>query len=137
MYYLDSNIIIEFLRGRLPRGLELLRNTDSRLIGIPDIVVAELYVGVYKSAHPEKNLHAVEQLLCNYETVPFDSRCSSVYAKVRTDLERAGNKIGPNDLIIAATALAHDAILVTNNVDEFKRIPSLRIMSLAEIEMPA
>ena len=135
MYFFDSNILIEFLRGRLPYALELLKNTDSRLVGIPDIVMAELYVGAFKSSNPERNIHAINQLTCNFETIPFDSRCTTIYAKIRVKLESAGKKIGPNDLIIAATALAHDAILVTNNVDEFKRIPGLRIQSLSEVEL--
>lgn len=132
MYVFDTNIIIEFLRGRLPSGLELLKNTDSRLVKIPAIVEAELLLGAQKSAKPEKTRLAVESLLCNYEILPFDSQCAHHYARVRADLEKVGMVIGPNDLIIAATAVAHDAILVTNNVREFKRVPELRIMSLHE-----
>ena len=135
MYVFDTNIVIEFLRGRLPVALELLRNTDCRLIKIPAIVEAELLLGAHKSRDPEKGERAVESLLCNYEVLPFDSACAHVYARIRADLERSGQAIGPNDLIIAATALAHDAILATNNVREFQRVPNLRIMALAEVEL--
>lgn len=135
MYVFDTNIVIEFLRGRLPGALELLRNTDCRLIKIPAIVEAELLLGAHKSRDPEKGERAVESLLCNYEVLPFDSACAHAYARIRADLERSGQVIGPNDLIIAATALAHDAILATNNVREFQRVPNLRIMALAEVEL--
>ena len=135
MYVFDTNIIIEFLRGRLPMGLELLKNTDCRLVKIPAIVEAELLLGALKSQNPEKSRLAIESLLCNYEVLPFDSACAHMYARIRADLEAAGQTIGPNDLIIAATALAHDAILATNNVAEFQRIPNLRIMSLREIDL--
>ena len=135
MYVFDTNIIIEFLRGRLPLGLELLKNTDCRLVKIPAIVEAELLLGAFKSQNPEKNRLAIENLLCNYEVVPFDSACARTYARIRADLEAAGQIIGPNDLIIAATALVHDATLATNNVREFQRVPNLRIMTLHEVEL--
>ena len=133
MYAFDTNIIIDFLRGRLPEGLELLKNTDCRLVKIPAIVEAELLLGAAKSREPEASRLAVEKLLCNYEVLPFDSACAHVYARIRANLESSGNIIGPNDLVIAATALAHDATLATNNVREFKRVPGLRIMSLGEV----
>ena len=135
MYFFDTNILIDFLRGRLPLGLELLNNTDTRLVKIPAIVEAELLVGARKSAKPATNELAVESLICNFETVPFDSRCARAYARIRFDLEADGLPIGPNDLIIAACALVHDATLVTNNVCEFKRVNGLRIMSLQDVEL--
>ena len=133
MYAFDTSVLVEFLRGRLPLGLALLQHTDSRLVKIPAIVEAELLVGALKSRNPEKARHAVEQLLCNYEVLPFDSACAAAYARTRAELEGTGEKIGPNDLVIAATAMAYGATLVTNNVDEFKRVPGLRIMSMHEI----
>ena len=135
MYVFDTNILIEFLRGRLPLGLELLNKTDSRLVKIPAIVQAELLVGAYKSSKREKNTAAVENLVCNFEVLPFDERCARVYARIRSELEAAGTKIGPNDLLIAATALAHDATLATNNISEFRRVPGLQLLSLCETEL--
>jgi tRNA(fMet)-specific endonuclease VapC len=46
---------------------------------------------------------------------------------VRFDLERIGAKIGPLDTLIAGTALAHGATLVTHNTEEFSRISGLRL----------
>ncbi|MBQ9001934.1 MAG: type II toxin-antitoxin system VapC family toxin [Eggerthellaceae bacterium] len=135
MYVFDTNILVEFLRGRLPEGLELLQNTDCRLVKIPAIVQSELLVGACKSRNPEKATRAVERLICNYEVLPFDTACAYSYARIRADLESAGKVIGPNDLLIAATAIAHHAILVTNNVDEFKRVPSLQIMAMREVDV--
>lgn len=137
MYFLDSNILIDFLRGRLPECLELLNSTDARLVKVPAIVEGELLVGARKSANPERNRRAIESLIINFEVVPFDSRCAHLYSLIRTELEREGGTIGPNDLLIAATALAHDGVLVTNNVREFKRISRLRLLSLHEIDWRA
>ncbi|MBR2522177.1 MAG: type II toxin-antitoxin system VapC family toxin [Coriobacteriales bacterium] len=134
MYVFDTNILVDFLRGRLPLGLELLKNTDSRLIKIPAVVVAELLVGAYKNKNPEKLREAIESLLVNFEILPFDERCAIKYAQIRAELELAGNRIESNDMMIAATTIVHDAILATNDLNDFGRIPELRIMSLAEVE---
>ena len=88
----------------MPQGLELLNNTDVRLVKMPSIVEAELLVGARKSAKPEANELAVESLVCNFEAVPFDSRCARAYAKIRVELEAAGQPIGPNDMIIACAS---------------------------------
>ncbi|MCR5846431.1 MAG: type II toxin-antitoxin system VapC family toxin [bacterium] len=135
MYVFDTNVLVDFLRGRLPLGLELLKNTDSRLIKIPAVVVAELLAGAYKNKNPEKLREAIESLLVNFEILPFDERCAIKYAQIRAELELAGNRIESNDMMIAATAIVHDAILATNDLNDFGRIPGLRIMSLAEVEL--
>ena len=59
--------------------------------------------------------------------LPFDSDCAREYGRIASLLERSGKKIGHNDLFIAATALANNAVLVTNNMDEFKRVPGLSL----------
>ncbi len=134
MYLLDSNICIEFLHGKLPYAYDLMKKSDCRLFKIPAIVEGELRLGVVKSDHPEKRRWLVDEFMLAFDVVPFDSKCAQVYAQVRGQLEMAGKTIGPNDLIIAATALANNAVLVTNNVDEFKRVPGLSLESWHEIE---
>ena len=136
MYFLDTNICIDFLRGKLPLGYEFLKKSNPQLFGIPTIVEAELYLGVAKSAAPQKNRRLVEQFLLPFKSISFCSQCAREYAKTRAQLENQGKLIGPNDLLIAATALAHGAVLVTNNCSEFKRVPNLEIESWAEISLP-
>lgn len=58
---------------------------------------------------------------------PFDDACAEHYGVLRADLERSGCPVGPNDMLIAATARAHDAVLVTANTNEFRRIVGLRV----------
>ncbi len=93
--------------------------------GIPAIVRAELLLGVLKSSHPERTSKVVETFLAPYELIPFEQSAAQKYADIRHDLERKGTPIGPNDLIIAATARAGGLILVTHNTDEFSRVPGL------------
>lgn len=133
MFHLDTCICIDFLRGRLPHTLNTLRTSDPRSFGVPAVVEAELRLGALKSASPEKNLRTVEAFLLPFQTVPFDVSAAREYAEIRSELERAGKLIEPNDLLIAATARAHGAVLVTHNTKEFLRVPRLRLEDWDEV----
>ena len=135
MYYLDSCVCVNFLRGKLPGFKERLERTDPRLFGIPAVVEAELLLGAAKSRTPEKNRLQVESFLLPFKIVSFDSNCAAEYAAIRHRLEVAGRSIGPNDLLIAATAKANGAALVTHNVREFKRVKGLRLIDWAEFPL--
>ncbi len=128
MYFLDTNICIYFLKGKFPQLVDRLREENPSRIAIPAMVKTELLLGAEKSNNPESRHALVESFLAPFEIAPFDNRASSIYAEIGADLERKGTIIGPNDLIIAATVLAQDGVLVTHNVDEFRRIPSLPIV---------
>ena len=91
------------------------------------MVVAELRLGVEKSARREYNSERLERFLSLYEIVPFDDDASKSYAKIRADLKRSGKIIGANDLVIAATVLSKDGTLITRNTDEFSRIAELKL----------
>lgn len=136
MYFLDTCTCIDFLRGKLPYGYKLMRESDPRMFKVPAIVEAELHLGAQKSYSPEKNRFLVERFLSPYEIVPFSSECARVYARIRSDLETQGVTIGPNDYIIAASALAHGAVVITSNVKEFLRVPGLSTETWTEIELP-
>jgi len=78
-------------------------------------------------APTSRNLRLLEHFFEAVASLPFDDRCAGEYGVIREELERAGTPIGPNDLLIAATALAHDGTLVTHNIREFSRVPGLRM----------
>jgi tRNA(fMet)-specific endonuclease VapC len=61
------------------------------------------------------------------ESLSFDDQAAEHYGRVRPLLEHAGTPIGPNDLMIAAIALTHDATVLTRNEREFRRVPGLRV----------
>ena len=105
MYFFDSDVCIEIMRGHLPRAQEIMRKSSPDLFGVPAIVEAELLYGAENSNNPEEGRYFVESLLSPLHIIPFDSRCAACYARVRADLKRRGCIIGPNDLLIAATAL--------------------------------
>jgi tRNA(fMet)-specific endonuclease VapC len=88
---------------------------------------AELLYGARKSGRIAHNLRLLEELFGTVASLPFDDRCAEEYGLIRQELERAGTPIGANDLLIASTARAHDAVLVTHNVREFSSVAGLRI----------
>lgn len=134
MLMLDTCVCIEFLRGTMPNVLKILKSHDPQEVAVPAIVEAELRYGARKSAKPQENLLKVELFLAPFEIVPFGSKCAEEYGSIRSELERAGSVIGPNDLMIAATARAHGATLVTNNGREFERVRGLEIESWTVVE---
>jgi tRNA(fMet)-specific endonuclease VapC len=126
-WFLDTNACIMHLRGRHPQLTARWRQHRADEIALPLPVYAELLVGAEKSGDPARVLQQIELLLTAHEIVEITEEVAEIYARIRADLERRGQTIGTNDFWIAATALAHGATLVTNNTDEFSRIPSLLI----------
>lgn len=121
-YFLDTNICIYALKNKFPRIKEIMENLSPFDIAIPSMVKAELYYGALKSEKKSKVISSLERFLSPFEVIPFGDREIMVYARIRANLEKNGNIIGPNDLIIAAITLSHGATLVTHNKNEFKRV---------------
>lgn len=124
-YLLDTNTCIRYLNGQsenTKRRLERLRPDDVVLCSV---VKAELLYGAAKSSVGERTLARLNRFFTPFSSLPFDDRSAVVYGALRADLERRGIPIGPNDLMIAAIALASDSILVTHNTREFERISNL------------
>jgi tRNA(fMet)-specific endonuclease VapC len=126
-YLLDTNACIRLLNGSSAGVVERLEGCDPSEVAMSAVVRAELVFGARKSTHVAENLRLVDALFEPFVCLPFDDRAADAYGSVRADLERAGRPIGPNDLLIAATALAHDLTLVTHNMSEFGRVPGLRV----------
>jgi len=95
-------------------------------VKVPSIVKAELLLGASKSAQPKRTRAVVDAFLFPFEVVPFCGLAAEHYAAVRASLEERGEPIGPNDLVVAATVLAHAGVLVTHNLAEFKRVKRMR-----------
>ena len=126
-YLLDTNICIEVIRQRGGRALERLRTCAVGGVGISAITLAELMHGAEKSAWPERNRAAVYRFSAPLEILPFDDGCAAAYGRIRAGLERQGDIIGPMDLLIAAHALCVEAVLITGNEREFRRVEGLRV----------
>jgi len=126
-YLLDTNTCIRYLNGRSPNVIARVRATTRSDITICAIVKAELFAGAEKSQQPAKNLAGQRLFLDQFISLPFDDAAAVIYVKIRATLEKAGTPIGPNDLLIAAIALANGLTLVTHNTREFSRIAGLSL----------
>jgi tRNA(fMet)-specific endonuclease VapC len=89
------------------------------------VVWAELLHGARKYENPADRRERVEKVLIPLESFDFDLTAARHYATARDTLEKEGRSIGLNDLLIASIALANDLTVVTNNADEFNRVPGL------------
>ena len=126
-YLLDTNTCIRYLNGRAPNVLQCLQALPPAEIRVCAIVKAEMYYGAMKSVDPTYTLAQQRVFLDAFESLPFDDAAAEAYGRLRAELARRGTPIGPNDLMIAAIALADDLILVTHNTSEFSRVPGLRL----------
>ncbi|HEX5719648.1 MAG TPA: type II toxin-antitoxin system VapC family toxin [Thermoanaerobaculia bacterium] len=125
-YLLDANILSEFIRN--PRGLvsKRLAVVGEATVCTSIVVACELRFGARKKGSSRLE-ERVDEALASLEVLPLDKESDRHYAEIRTYLSRKGQPIGSNDLLIAAHTLALDLILVTDNVDEFARVPGLSI----------
>ena len=127
MLLLDTNVCIQlWQRGNEKVRRRYLAHRPSEIC-LSSVVKAELYFGARRSWRVENNLRLLEAFMAPIKSLPFDDRCAEEYGAIRAQLSSLGTPIGPNDLMIAATARVHDATLVTNNTREFTRIAGLRV----------
>ena len=127
MLALDTNTIIYFFKG-IGRVAGNLGKEAPRDIALPAVVLYELEVGIAGSSRPRQRRESLDALLEVIHILPFDERAASASAELRAQLEKAGSGIGPIDTLIAGTALAHSATLVTHNTKEFSRVRGLRLL---------
>ncbi|MES2280914.1 MAG: PIN domain-containing protein [Pseudomonadota bacterium] len=135
LYLLDTNIISHMMingAGMAARQAESVIAANPQLQMCTSVVVqAELAFGLAK--RPSTRLQkAMELQLANILVLPLDGEVVPHYARLRAELETNGTPIGPNDALIAAHALALDAILVSADT-EFKRIPGLKLENWLEL----
>lgn len=126
-YLLDTNVCIRYIARRIPPLIAKISAANRDDLAVSIITKAELFYGSAKSQTPERSRQKQEDFLSGITLLTLDDRIVDYYAVIRADLERHGTPIGANDLFIAATALAHDLILITHNTGEFGRIPDLKI----------
>ena len=100
-------------------------------ITVPSIVLFELWYGIAKSAHPQRNANALDDFMAGpIQLLSFEADDAREAGDIRASLERAGTPIGPYDILIAAQARRRGATLATGNIREFARVPGLRTEEL-------
>jgi tRNA(fMet)-specific endonuclease VapC len=129
MICLDTNVVIAVINQRAAGVRQRLMKTlhEGTIIGIPTVVLYELWYGIKKSARAQQNTDALDGFLALDVTPwPFEPEDAEEAGDVRAALERSGTPIGPYDMLIAAQARRRGAILVSANKNEFARVPGLQ-----------
>jgi tRNA(fMet)-specific endonuclease VapC len=126
-FFLDSNIPIFVLRGMNVGLAEKIDSVRADEIKIPSVVISELIEGAFTGGNTERKIKETMNFLNLYETVPFDKDAAVICGSIGAKLRAEGKRIGSNDLMIAATVISRNGILVTNNTKEFGRIEGLRL----------
>lgn len=126
MYALDTNTLIYFFKAQGKVSQNLFAQSPSVIL-IPSVVLYEISTGIAKSQDSIRRRRQLAALLKLIKIIDFNQKAALEAGKTRALLESQGQMIGPTDILIAATALAHNAILITRNLAEFSRIPDLRV----------
>lgn len=123
-YLLDTNIMSDLVRRPQGAVADRIREVGEANVCTSIIVAAELRYGAAKKGSPRLTAQ-LEAILAALTILPLEVPADDVYGRLRTELERAGQPIGGNDLLIAAQAVALGHVLVTDNEGEFGRIDAL------------
>jgi tRNA(fMet)-specific endonuclease VapC len=126
LYLLDTNIVSHLVRQPQGPVADHIADVGEANVLTSVIVACELRYGVAKRGS-RKLTRQVEAVLSAMTIRPLESDIERVYASIRVALERRGTPIGAHDMLIAAHARAIDAVCVTDNVAEFRRVPALKI----------
>ena len=127
-YLVDTDWIVDYLYGNAEaRDLLVALRPEGLTINI--ITFLEIYEGIYLSRNPRRADGAFRLLLQDIRVRPISRTVARYAARVRGQLRRQGAQINHRalDLIIAATAIAHNLELVTRNTKDYNDVPGLRL----------
>ncbi len=130
MACLDTTILIDLIGSNMKRREQAVRKVTElakkgQTLTTTRFNVAELYVGLARSSHPEKDEATIRTLLGEFEILELTDAAARVFGSVTGFLQRIGKPAGDVDVLIAATAMVHSHILVTRNARHFRHIPRL------------
>jgi tRNA(fMet)-specific endonuclease VapC len=126
LYMLDANILSHLVRQPQGPVAEHIADVGEANVLTSVIVACELRYGAAKRGS-RRLTRQVEAVLGALTIRPLESDVERVYASIRVTLEKRGTPIGAHDMLIAAHARALDAVCVTDNMAEFKRVPALKV----------
>lgn len=125
-YLLDTNIVSDIVRN--PQGAVAARIAEmgEQQVCTSIVVASELRFGAEKSGSTRLK-RQLEAVLGALDVLPLETPVDRHYAEIRSTLEKSGQPIGPNDLLIASHARALGLTIITANVAEFARVPGLAV----------
>lgn len=126
MYLLDTDVVVDHLREKKP----VLDSLLSEDLYITTISVAELFHGIYNSSKKKENTEKLIKFLSNVEILTIDLNVCDTFGMLKAKLKKEGNLIDNMDLFIASICLRNGLILITNNEKHFKKVKTLKILSI-------
>lgn len=124
-YLLDTNICIYFIKGQYDLDKKILAIGEENCF-ISEITVAELKYGIENSKTVEAMRNIVEAFIPKFPIIPIYSSLD-IYAKEKAKLRKQGLLVDDFDILIGATAVANDMVMVTNNVVHLNRLDNIII----------
>jgi tRNA(fMet)-specific endonuclease VapC len=125
----DTNVFIHFEKSGKPLDFSSWESSQGVYISV--VVVSELLMGVHRANTEERRQRRsafVEAVISGVGVLEFTVPAARVHAEIYAELATKGKMIGAHDLLIAATARCHDLSVLTDNVQEFSRVPDLRVI---------
>jgi tRNA(fMet)-specific endonuclease VapC len=126
---IDASILIEAGRGRLDIEPHVARHGEDEAF-LSVVTASELLHGVHRATDPgirARRAAFVEAVLERFPLLSVDLACARAHARLWAELRQAGALIGPHDLWLAGTCVAHGLTMVTGNAREFARVPGLHL----------
>ena len=114
-YMLDTNTASYIIKGKPEAVRYHLQNVPMAAVCISAITEAELLHGVARKPEAKHLPLVVKEFLLRLEILPWDSDAANAYAQLRTVCENEGKPLGTMDMLIAAHAVAVDAVLITSD----------------------
>ena len=121
-YLLDTNVVSHIMQGRDAALLVRLTGLAVGQVVISSVTLAELEYGLHRRGQPIRLRNALTQLLLRIDVLPWDQRVATCYGALCSTLESQGINLSDFDMMIAAHAVAVDAILVSRD-KAFARVP--------------
>lgn len=129
---IDSSVFIAGERGRIDLGA-LLASLGGEPLALSAVTAAELLYGLHRAqttAQRERRNAYVESILTQMTVLAFDLTVARVHAAVSSQLDRAGQRVGAHDLMIAATAMTYDYRVATRDLRSFPKIEGLETIKI-------
>jgi tRNA(fMet)-specific endonuclease VapC len=127
MYVLDTDICSYLMKRMYPALIERVKSFAPGELKVSAVTLFELEYGILRSERQEALRRVVRAFLENVEVLTWTAPAATEAGTVRAELAKAGRPIGAYDMLIAGHVRSLDAILVTNNREEFSRVPRLQL----------
>ncbi len=132
MACLDTTLLIDLIGRRAPRKQQAIRKIrelarTGQTLATTRFNTGELYVGLARSKHRDRDAEIINTLLRDFEILEFNDAAARVFGSITGYLQQIGKPAGDMDVLIAATAMVHGHALVTHNTKHFRHIPNLDV----------